>query len=229
MAHMRVIIVDDQNLFAEGLKHIIEGESNRRIEVVGTAQNGAEAVKMAQSLKPDVILMDIRMPVMDGVTATDRIHKQNPDIKIMMLTTFDDDDLVFDALSYGANGYVLKSIDPPDLVLAIDAVRTGAFYVSPSVGYRLINSKKGCSHSQNSIVAEILVKIPSMTIREAEILEQVVKAGRNNEIAESLNISEKTVRNHISAIYEKLGIHNRLRLMGYLIESGIRITEAIDD
>ena len=103
MGNLRVLVVDDQHLFAEGLKHVIEGESDRRISVIGSAENGKEAVEMAQRLKPEVILMDIRMPVMNGVQATSIIHKQHPDIRIMILTTFDDEDLVFDALNCGAN------------------------------------------------------------------------------------------------------------------------------
>lgn len=223
MQPIRIMIVDDQNLFAEGLKHVIEGESQGRIKILGIAENGKKAVELVNELQPDVILMDIRMPVMDGVQATDIIHTKYPDIKIMILTTFDDEELVFDALSCGANGYVLKNIEPPDLIIAVNAVQTGAFYVSPSVGYRLIDAKKHSSYKSqpNTLISEILTKLPSLTIREAEIIEQVLKAQRNHEIAENLFISEKTVRNHISAIYDKLQIHNRLRLFHYMAELGI--------
>ena len=223
MEHLRVLIVDDQQLFAEGLKHVIEGESNECITVLGIAENGLEAVKMTQTLNPDVILMDIRMPKMNGVQATDIIHKKHPEIKVMILTTFNDDDLVFDALNCGANGYILKNIDPTELILAIYAVQTGAIYISESVGYRLIekHSPRREKHDQNPIVTDTLAKIPSLTIREAEIIEQVINAQRNPEIAFTLNISEKTVRNHISNIYEKLNIHNRLELMKFIVGLGI--------
>lgn len=223
MEHTKVIVVDDQHLFAEGLKHVIEGESNGRIRIVAAAENGSEAVNLTAKLKPDVVLMDIRMPVMDGVAATRAIHERHPEIRIMILTTFDDEDLVFDALNCGANGYVLKTIEPADLILAIDAVRSGAFYVSPSVGYALADMRKHPEEPEHhkSTVARIVEKMPSLTLREAEVIEQILKARRNNDIAENLCISEKTVRNHISAIYEKLGMHNRLQLMSHVVEMGV--------
>ena len=224
MEKLRILIVDDQQLFAEGLRHVIEGESEGRLEVVGIAEDGKAAVKDAEQLTPDVILMDVRMPVMDGVEATRLISRNHPDIRIMILTTFDDDELVFDALSAGANGYVLKNIDPKDIVPAIEAVRTGALFVSPSVGFRLIdtgNPKHITQDGKSTIVEAIIDKLPTMTIREAEVIDQMLRARRNHEIAEALFISEKTVRNHISTIYEKLGIHNRLRLMSFFSEVGI--------
>lgn len=222
---LRIMIVDDQHLFAEGLKYIIEGESAMRLPVVGIACNGMEAVEMAKQSDPHVIMMDVRMPTMDGVEATRRIKSSNPTVKIMMLTTFDDDELVYDALSAGANGYVLKNVEPHDLVLAIEAVHTGALYVSPSVGFRLVDGGKFGGHDTHaaSVLSTIVAKMPTLTVREAEVLEQVVRAKRNSEIAEALYISEKTVRNHISVIYEKLGVHNRLQLMSLVTGAGITL------
>lgn len=228
MKPLRIMIVDDQQLFAEGLRHVVEGESRGSIAVLGIAHNGEEAIQMARELKPEVILMDIRMPVMDGNRATGIIHEEHPDIHIMILTTFDDDDLVFDALCAGANGYILKNTEPHDLVLAIEAVRTGALYVSPSVGYKLVDKgKPDAAAPARSLVRTIIARLPVLTIREAEIVDQILQARRNAEIAEHLNISEKTVRNHISTIYDKLGIHNRLRLMSYMSEQGIGSAENV--
>ena len=225
MEKITALIVDDQSLFAEGLKYVLRGESGGQIDICGIAENGKQSIEMAQRLQPEVILMDIRMPVMDGVEATDIIHRQFPDIKIMILTTFDDDELVFHALSYGARGYVLKSIEPQDLVLSIKAVSKGALYISPSVGFKLIELIKAGEEErereQMSATAAIVKKIPSLTFREAEVLSLVMGAKRNGDIAAKLYISEKTVKNHISNIYDKLGIHNRLRLMSYINGLGI--------
>jgi DNA-binding NarL/FixJ family response regulator len=222
---IRVMIVDDQNLFAEGLKYVLEGESKGQIEVIGIAGDGMQGIAMAHRKKPDVVLMDIRMPVMDGVQATDVIHHDHPQMNILILTTFDDDELAYHALSCGAKGYVLKSVAPEDIVLAVNAVTRGAVYLSPSVGFKVVDmlsapGREGASEPGLS-PSVILAKIPTLTLREAEILSQVMAARRNTDIAERLFISEKTVKNHISSIYDKLGIHNRLRLMNYVNGLGI--------
>jgi DNA-binding NarL/FixJ family response regulator len=225
MEPIRVVIADDQHLFAEGLKHVLQGASAGGIQVVGTASNGAEAVELATRHDPDLILMDIRMPEMDGVEATEIIHREHPEVKILVLTTFDDDDLAYRALQCGANGFVLKNIEPEDLVQAVQAVKRGVLYVSPSVGFRLLDNMRSSVaqkvDSQDNLVARISARIPSLTLREAEVLAHVVRADRNQEIAERLFISEKTVKNHISNIYDKLGIHNRLKLIAYVSEIGV--------
>lgn len=225
MASIRVIVADDQHLFAEGLKHVIEGESGGEIQVIGVADNGSDAVTLACEVLPDLVLMDIRMPNMDGVEATQRIHSELPDVKILVLTTFDDDELAFQALHAGANGFVLKSIEPRDLVSAVKAVNKGVLYVSPSVGFRLLETVRSTSGAQPDshadLVARISSRISELTLREAEVLALVIRAERNHEIAEKLFVTEKTVKNHISNIYDKLGIHNRLRLISYVAELGI--------
>lgn len=224
--NISVMIVEDQCLFAEGLQYVLEGESRGQIKVIGIANNGKQAIEMTRQKQPDVILMDIRMPIMDGVEATEVIHRQHPKINIMILTTFDDDELAYQALSCGAKGYVLKSVAPEDLVLAVNAVKQGAIYLSPSVGFKLVDKLSPPGHADGKegglSTAAILSKIPSLTLREAEILGQVVAAKRNAEIAEKLFISEKTVKNHISNIYDKLGIHNRLQLISYV--NGLQIS-----
>lgn len=217
MKPIRVLIVDDQHLFAESLKFVLQGESRGRIEVVGIAENGRDAVARVEEDKPDVILMDIRMPVMDGVDATTIIHASYPDIRIMILTTFDDDELAVNALSSGATAYVLKDVDPPDLILSIEAVFRGGFYISPSVGFKLLDiirhdTVEGAYVRERQIL-RILQKKPMLTRREAEILLFAARAYTNKRIGSQLNISEKTVKNHMSSIYAKLDIHNRLQLI----------------
>ena len=221
MKPIRVLIVDDQHLFAESLKFVLRGESKGRIEVIGIGENGKDAIALTERSHPDVILMDIRMPVMDGVEATAVIHKKHPGRKIMILTTFDDDELAVNALSNGATGYVLKDVDPSDLILSIEAVSKGAFYISRSVGFRLFDSKKpgadGADKEKETFVLYMIRNTRSLTRREAEILYLAAKGRTNKSIGEDLSISEKTVKNHIGSIYEKLKVHNRLQLINYVL------------
>lgn len=221
MKSIKVLIVDDQHLFAESLKFVLEGDSGGEIAVVGIAQNGKDAIVLTEKSHPDVILMDIRMPVMDGVEATTAIHRRQPEIKIMILTTFDDDELVVNALSKGASGYVLKDVDPPDLILAVKAVFSGGIFISRSVGFRLFESKKlgagRADKERETMELGLLQNCPALTRREAEILYFAAKGRTNKSIAEELCISDKTVKNHIVSIYEKLRIHNRLQLINHVL------------
>ena len=171
---------------------------------------------MAERLRPDVILMDVRMPVMDGTEATRTIHRQHPDIKILVLTTFDDDDYVFSALDAGAIGYVLKNVKPDQLVTAIRAVHAGDYFVSPAVGYKLVRrAQEGVQMGQRDAARYqgelnfIQSKFERLTRREAEILHLLLRDFDNREIAERLFIAEQTVRNHVSVIYTKLGVGDR--------------------
>ncbi len=226
MPPTKVLIVDDQHLFAESLKFVLQGESRGRIEVIAIAANGREAVELVQATTPDVILMDIRMPVMDGVDATAAIHESWPNIKILILTTFDDDELAISALSRGATGYVLKDVDPPDLILSIEAVHRGAFFISPAVGLKLVDIMKpdggGAAKEREELVLSLMRDVPSLTRREAEILYLAAKARANKSIGDELFISEKTVKNHLSSIYQKLSIHNRLQLIHYVASAKTR-------
>ena len=217
MKPIEVLIVDDQHLFAESLKFVLDGESKGHISVVGVAKNGEEALRFVSHKRPDVILMDIRMPVMDGVEATRTIHRDFPKINIIILTTFDDDELAIKALSQGAMGYIVKDVDPSDLIRCIEAVYNGGYYVSPSVGTKLF-SKPG-SHVQDekskreNTILLYLSTFPELSKRECDVLFFVAKAYSNRDIAMELKISEKTVKNHLGSIYEKLGVHGRIQLL----------------
>ena len=190
MDRIKVLIADDQKLFAHGIEIILRTYGRDGITVAGIAENGSQAVRMAERLRPDVILMDVRMPVMDGTEATRTIHRQHPDIKILVLTTFDDDDYVFSALDAGAIGYVLKNVKPDQLVTAIRAVHAGDYFVSPAVGYKLVQraqegvqmGKRDAAQYQGELNF-IQSKFESLTRREAEILHLLLRDFDNREIA----------------------------------------------
>lgn len=208
---VRVMIADDQQLFAEGLRVVIESRAPR-FKVVGIARNGKEAVSMSRELKPDVILMDVRMPEMDGVVATRIIHEKSPDIKILILTTFDDDEYVKFSLRNGAIGYLLKNRPAEELVESIKALARGIIQIDPAVSARFFDSGK--SNDSNS--DDFSRRLNSLTHRERDILDQLVQAKRIVNIAHELDIAEQTVRNHISSIYFKLDIHDRLEIINYV-------------
>ncbi len=207
-ARVRLLLADDQVLFVESLKCVLE-ERAQDFEVVGIARDGEEAVSLAASLAPDVILMDVRMPRMDGVVATRKIHEVAPRTQIVMLTTFDDDDYVEVALKHGAIGYLLKNIPPDELIRALRSVRSGITQISPEIVEKLIVRRD----QAKSGVGARPQKGEPLTRREREILDLVVAAYENHQIAERLGISEQTVKNYVHCIYEKLGVANRIQLM----------------
>ncbi len=214
---IRVLIVDDQELFAAGIEIILKGPGSDGIEVVGIAGNGKEAVQQVARLKPDVVLMDVRMPEMDGVQATQLIADRHPSVKVLMLTTFDDDRFVLDALHHGALGYVLKDISAEDLITSINAVNNGNFFVSPTIGHKLVDraeeshrENEGASMHFQGEINFLLSCFDTLTNREAEILHLVMLDRDNVEIAEELKIAEQTVKNKITTIYDKLGVPDRI-------------------
>lgn len=209
-AEIRVVIADDQTLFAEGLKTILESRAPD-IQVVGIARDGNEAVELTRRLSPDIVLMDVRMPGMDGVDATKKIHEAQPDVHILVLTTFDDDEYVKHSLAYGAIGYLLKNRPPAELIDSIHAVQNGILQIDPGVAKTLIHHVREPSVNDD----DILKSLTSLTHRDRDVLELLIQAYDNRQIAETMSIAEQTVRNYISGIYSKPGIVNRIEIMRY--------------
>ena len=206
MDTIKVLLVDDQILFIESLKTVIE-TLTEDILIINIAHNGTEAIKMVKKELPDIILLDVRMPVMDGVETVKVIHKRYPGIKIMMLTTFDDDDYVHKALEYGAAGYMLKDVPPADLINSIRALNNGTIQMSPQIMVKLMDHTG--SESSFPDTRKASREVEKLSKREQEILLLVSKNMDNSEIAEKIFIAEQTVKNHISSIYSKLEIHDR--------------------
>jgi DNA-binding NarL/FixJ family response regulator len=208
---LRVLLADDQLLFVESLKCVLE-ERARDFDLVGVAHDGEEAVRLAMELQPDVVLMDVRMPRLDGVQATRRLHELYPRMKIVMLTTFDDDDYIEVALKFGAIGYLLKNIPPEDLIRAVRAVHGGVTQMAPEVVEKLLSRQRAGAGAP----PEAPAVLETLTRREKEILVLVREACDNRQIAARLGVSEQTVKNHMHSLYEKLGVPNRLQLIKVL-------------
>jgi DNA-binding NarL/FixJ family response regulator len=216
MEPIRTLIADDHRLFAESLQVVLDADKETRIEVVGIAADGDEAVSLARALKPDVVLMDVRMPGMDGVEATRVIHSEMPSVRIIMLTTFEDDDHVRSAIGNGATGYILKTVDISELTAAIRAVNAGSFLMSPGLGVRLAADGRATPTSPESQVENLMTVFPGLTRREAEVLELVVGSFDNREIADRMGISEHTVKNYTSSVYAKLGVRDRVHAIRHV-------------
>jgi len=207
----RVLIADDQTLFRSGLARLLDGDD--RVTVVGEAFDGLEAVKLAASLKPDVVLMDIKMPNLDGIEATRRIVAESPKSKVLMLTTFEADNHVIQALKAGASGYVLKDSEASAIVSSILAVVAGERVMASAVANRVLEMLTGATTPKEFY--------DGLTAREVEILKMLATGMANKQIAYKLKISEKTVRNHVSNMYEKLGIYDRAQAVLYAVRKGL--------
>jgi DNA-binding NarL/FixJ family response regulator len=205
MKPIRVLIADDHALFREGVHAILKSVPD--IEIVGEAGTGQEALTLASNLNPDVILMDIQMPDLNGVEATQRILKNQPNAGIIIVTMLEDDDSLFSAMRAGARGYVLKGADKAEMLKSIRAVAEGEALFGPAIAARLLNffhNKPAQPKAETPSTA-----FPDLTDREREILSCIARGDTNFEIAKQLTISLKTVRNHVSSIFNKLQVTNR--------------------
>jgi len=214
---VKVLIADDQALVRTGFRMILDAEDD--IEVTGEAADGAEAVTLASAGRPDVILMDVRMPNMDGIEATRLIVDKNDDdpIRVLILTTFDLDEYVYDALRAGASGFLLKDAPPEELVRGVRVLARGDALIAPSVTRRLIEeiSKRPSRDVTPSAALE------SLTQRELEVLEHIARGLSNHEIAEELFVSETTVKTHVGRVLMKLGLRDRVQAVVLAYESGV--------
>ena len=211
---IKILIVEDQELIRQSLEIILSSQPG--LSVIGLAGNGNEAVEMAGALSPDVILLDIRMPGMDGVSACRIIKEKYPGIKIIVLTTFDDDEYVFDAIKYGANGYLLKGTSVDELANAIRTVYNNGTLINPAIASKLVGFFSKIAKGDIPIPRQE----PSLTElnqRENDIVKQVCKGYSNKEIAHTLFLSEGTVRNSISTILAKLNLRDRTQLVLYCL------------
>jgi DNA-binding NarL/FixJ family response regulator len=212
---VRVLIVDDDDLMRAGLRGVLA--SDERIELVGEANDGRQAVYRTRLLQPDVVLMDVRMPDLDGISATRELLTAFPDVKVVILTTFEQDDYIFGALSAGASGFLLKRTRPEELIAAIHTIAAGDSLLSPSVTSRVIERMAG----QPSPDATRDARLRELTPRETEVLSLMSRGLSNAEIAATLVIEESTVKTHVKRILAKLDARDRVQAVIFAYESGL--------
>jgi DNA-binding NarL/FixJ family response regulator len=212
---IRVLIVDDDDLMRAGLRGVLA--SDDAIEVVGEASDGRDAVYRTRLLRPDVVLMDVRMPDLDGISATRELLGAFPEVRVVILTTFEQDDYIFGALSAGASGFLLKRTRPEELVAAIHTIAAGDSLLSPSVTSRVIERMAG----QPAPDASHDARLDELTPREREVLELIARGLSNAEIAEALVIEESTVKTHVKRVIGKLAVRDRVQAVIFAYESGL--------
>lgn len=218
MSAIRVLIAEDQDFIRKSLGIVLG--MNPDIDVVGMAENGSAAVDLTERLHPDVVLMDIHMPVLDGVEATERIKRKHPDVRVIILTTFQEMDIVVGALNAGAEGYILKAIDPADLAGAIRLVHRGETMITQEVARALFaRSLSGGKEPGGESAAKETDF--GLTDREMQVLHYISDGLANRQIAERMYLSEGTVKNYISSIYSKLNVQNRASAMRKAAEKGL--------
>jgi DNA-binding NarL/FixJ family response regulator len=211
----RVLIADDDHLMRAGLAELLSYDPG--IQIVGHAGTGNEAIAQAHTLKPDVILMDVRMPDMDGITATRRLAQTQPEVKILVLTTFEQDDYIFGALRAGAAGFLLKRTRPEELIAAVHTIAGGDCLLSPSVTRRVI-ARMAQQPTPEYTAGSTLSQL---TARERQVLELIGRGLSNREIAAALVVEESTIRTHVKRILMKLGLRDRIQAVIYGYENGL--------
>jgi DNA-binding NarL/FixJ family response regulator len=214
----RVLIADDQDLVRAGFRMILTA---RGITVAGEAADGAEALAQARRLRPDVVLMDIRMPNVDGLQATRRILQQLPDCRVIMLTTFDLDRYVYEALAAGASGFLLKDVTPAHLAAAVRLVGTGDALLAPSITRRLVEKFASGDHGSRPRTPAIHRDLTGLTPREVEVLTLMGRGLSNSELAGTLSLSEATVKTHVARIFAKLALRDRAQAVVIAYETGL--------
>ncbi len=214
MERIRVLIADDHTLVREGLRALLDGQDD--IEVIGEAANGREAVERAIQMRPDVVLMDIGMPELDGMAATRRITKVNPAIRVLVLTVHETEDYFFRVLEAGAHGFLVKDAAATELVAAVKAVHHGGIFLHPPMARRLVEEYLGRVSSGEERAAHA-----TLTPREREILTLIGAGHTNQEIADQLSLSIYTVQAHRGHIIDKLNLHSRAELMRYAVRVGV--------
>ncbi|MDR7522256.1 MAG: response regulator transcription factor [Armatimonadota bacterium] len=209
MEKIRVLLADDHALFRRGLASLLANRDD--LEVVGEASSGEEAIDRARELMPDVILMDVRMPGEGGLEATRRIKEEMPYVRIVILTVSEDEEDLFAAIKHGAQGYLLKNIDPDDLIACIHQVQRGEAPLAPAMATKILREFSAAAPRPG----------PTLTPRERQVLELVARGDANKEIARALQISENTVKNHLRNILEKLHLQNRVQAVMYALREGL--------
>jgi DNA-binding NarL/FixJ family response regulator len=218
-APTRILLVDDQPMLRMGYRMILDAQPD--LNVVGEADNGLEAIELTNRLEPDVVLMDVRMPHLDGVQATERIVASGSDSRIIILTTFDLDEYAYGALRAGASGFLLKDAPPPDMLSAIRAVATGDAVVAPSVTRRLLSQFARHLPAPDQLADPPDSRLETLTPRERELLIEVARGLSNAEIADRLVVSEATVKTHVGRILSKLGLRDRVQIVVFAYETGL--------
>ncbi len=212
---IRILIVDDDHLMRAGLAELLSYDA--AIAIAGQAATGREAVRQARALQPDVILMDVRMPDLDGISATSEITKAVPEAKVLVLTTFEQDDYIFGALRAGASGFLLKRTRPEELIAAVHTLAAGEALLSPSVTRRVIDRMA----QQPTPELNDLSKLDQLTARERDVLGLIARGLSNREIAASLVVEESTIRTHVKRIFAKLGLRDRIQAVIFAYETGL--------